>query len=223
MKSILKKIFTITLIIFFNSFALATPQIPDNIIYKGEKYELHYSFPMEGYFKTHPDKRPSGSSYVSCTALWRGYVATYAIKENQLYLKDIGIQDGEKSNGRGVHSTIWKSVMNEVFPNQKLVKINWVTGLFVLPVGKWIYDPLIFGKYENYIILEIENGILKREKEFTFEKYEEFKKQQFEAFKETEEYKKEKEKEKRKKFTDERIDSMIQFSIIEYSTKMLVE
>jgi len=203
---------------------LGTPQIKDNIIYKGKKYILLHNFPMENYFKKYPDKTPPKGCYVSSTALWRGYVATYVIKENQLYLKDIGIQDGEKSNERGVYSTIWKSVMNEVFPNQKLVKINWVTGLFVLPVGEIKYviyaDPPIG---ENYIILEMENGILKREKEFTNEEYEEFKKQQFEAFKETEEYEKEKKKLIRKKFTDEEVDSMIQFKIIEYSTKILVE
>ena len=204
---------------------LGTPQIKDNIIYKGKKYILLHNFPMENYFKKYPDKTPPKGCYVSSTALWRGYVATYVIKENQLYLKDIGIQDGEKSNERGVYSTIWKSVMNEVFPNQKLVKINWVTGLFVLPKGKGNHNVPYgaYSIYENYIVLELEKGVLKQEKEFTYEEYEEFKKQQFEAFKETEEYEKEKEKLKRKKFTDEEVDSMIQFKIIEYSTKILVE
>ena len=222
----LKKAFTISLIVFFSSSVLGTPQIPDNIIYKGNKYELFYSFPMESYFKKYPDKRPSRGSYVSSTGLWRGYCATFQIKDNQLYLKDIGIWDGEIINEKGkVIGPNFKSVMNEVFPNQKLVKVNWVTGLFVLPVGKAnINVPYgAYPIYENYIILEMENGILKREKEFSNEDYEVFKKEQFEAFKKTEEYEKLKVKLKRKNTTDEKVDSMIQFSIIEYSTKILVE
>ena len=225
MKSMLKKSFVIFLIVFDSFSALSTPQIPDNIIYKGEKYKLFHSYPMESFLKKYPDKHPK-KDWSSNTGLTRGYVATFEIKGEQLYLKDIGIEDGEIINEKGrVIGPKFKSVMNEVFPNQKLVKINWVSGLFVLPVGKANHNVPYgaYSIYERYIVLEIENGILKREKEFTYEEYEEFKKQQFEAFKESEEYEKEKKKLIRKKFTDERIDSMIQFNIIEYSTKILVE
>jgi len=217
---IIRSALVVVLIFLCELTVFGTPQRPEIIIYKGQKYQLFHNLPMADYFKKYPDKHPRKDFFVA-TDLWRGYVATYEIKENQLYIKDIMILVPD-SKGAPVE----KSAMNEVFPNQKLVKINWVTGLFVLPVGKiFAYDYNNSGNpiYENYIILEMENGILKREKEFSNEEYEVFNKEQFEAFKETEEYEKLKVKLKRKNTTDEDIDSLIQYRIIEYSTKILVE
>jgi hypothetical protein len=221
--NLIRIVFAILISVFPSSTVLGTPQIPDNIIYKGEKYQLFNNFPMESYFKKYPEKHPKKDFWVS-TALTRGYLATFEIRGNQLYLKDIELRDGDTLNKKGYYDLKWKSVMNEVFPNQKLVKINWVTGLLVLPVGETKYvgyfDPPIS---DNYIILEMKNGVLKREQEFSFEEFEEFKEKQFEAFKETEEYEKLKAGLLKKRWKEEEIDRHIERQIIEYSTKILVE
>jgi len=208
------------LTVFFISTVFCTPQRPEIIIYKGEKYQLLYNLPMAEYFKKYPDKHPKKDFYFS-TGLTRGYVSTFEIIENQLYIKDIMIIIYDPRE-----KIVEKSVMNEVFPKQRLVKIDWVTGLLVLPKGKKIADPPNYAEYplyENYIILEIEKGILVCEKEFTYAEYEVFKEAQFEAFKKTEEYEKLKAKLTRRNSTEESINSLIRYSIIEYSTKILVE
>ena len=125
-------LFVIILTVFFSSTVFGTRQIPDKIIFNGKKHELWHSNPMESYFKKHPKKDMSSS-----TALWRGYVATFEVKGNQLYLKDIEMQVD--------YDQKWKSILKEVFPNQKLIKIDWVTGLLVLPTGKIIEDAQRYG------------------------------------------------------------------------------
>jgi len=211
-------LFLITLTVFLFQTVFGTRQIPDNIIYNGKKYELWHSYPMESYFKKYPDKFPR-EERTPTTALWRGYIATFIIKGNQLYLKGIEIRtrDGDFS---------LKSIFNQIFPDQTLVKINWVTGIFVLPVGKIIErsqknagEPI----YENYIVLEIDKGVLKKEKQFDYKEYENFKEEQFEAFKNTDEYEKIRANLRKKRWTDKEIDSSVKYSIIEYSSKILVE
>lgn len=62
-----------------------TTQIPDQIILDGEKTQIA-SLPLEEY------RRKRGVLPTlprSCSALWRGYIATWALCENRLYLVDI--------------------------------------------------------------------------------------------------------------------------------------
>jgi hypothetical protein len=212
------------LIACFSATAFGCGQIPDKIIYKGKKYQLLHSFPMESYFKKHPDKSPGKYRTINSTALHRGYVGTFEIKEVQLFLKDLEIEDGWKRDDRG--NPIWKSVMNEVFTNQKLVKIDWISGIFVLPTGGIVGtlpNYRLEAIYENYIVLEIDKGILTKEKQFGYEEYEDFLVKQFESFKKTDEYEELKAKLLKKRWKEEKLDSHIQYQIIEYSTKILVD
>jgi len=214
----MKTLFALLLSSFFSLTVFGTGQISDKIIYNGKIYELLYSNPMESYFKEHSDKHPQKESIVLQTGLRRGYVATFEIIGKQLYLKDIEIRvDGN-----------WKSVLNEIFPNQKLIKIDWITEIFVLPAGK-IIDYVHYGaipKYENYILLEIDKGNLKKEKQFEKKEYEEFKEKQFQVFKKTSKYETDKLNLQKKGWSNENIDNYILESdlyIIEYISKILVE
>ncbi len=97
------------------------------------------------------------------TALWRGYVATFEVKDNQLFLKDIEIQYHDTTSKES-YPYKWRSVINEVFPNNEKIKIDWLTGLLVIPHGKLVnYVHMGYGStYKNYILLEIDKGDLKR-------------------------------------------------------------
>jgi len=162
-------LFTIGLTIFLSTTVFGTAQFPDIIIYKGKKYDLHTN-PLEIYFEKYPNRRPRGTD---CTALWRGYIATFEIKDSQLYLKDIVIEVGNE----------YPPIRKSVFPFIKLVKVDWFTGLLVLPYGKIVnYVHMGVSTYEHYILLEIHNGNLTKEKQFDYREYEEFKEKQFEAF-----------------------------------------
>lgn len=63
-----------------------TTQIPDVLVLDGEKHDMA-SLPLEEYRRKRgvqfPTLRPT------CSALWRGYIATWELCENRLYLVDI--------------------------------------------------------------------------------------------------------------------------------------
>jgi len=213
---------TIVLFICVNLTVFGTAQYPDKIIYNGKEYDLH-SNPMESYFEKYPDKRPQGG--VMSTALWRGYVATFEIKDNQLYLKDIEIEISTKDE-KGNYKYSWKSVLNEVFSNQELIKIDWMTGLLVLPEGEIVnYVHMGYGStYEKYTLLEVDCGDLKKVKQFGYKEYEKFKEKQFKAFKKTDEYKKiVAELKKDGDYNDKFIDSFLRSFVIGYTSKILVK
>ena len=219
----LKSLLIILLTLFFGQRVFATAQSPDRIIYNGNEYALH-SNPLESFFEKNPDKRPKGG--IMSTALWRGYIATFEIRDNQLFLKDIKIMVADTTKNENNRNYTWKSVIDEVFPNQNEVKIDWLTGILVIPQGKIVnYVHMGYAStYEKYILLEFDKGDLKSEKHFDAIEYEKFKERQFQAFKKTEEYKKISESLRKegggsKKF----IESFLKIYVIEYSSKILTE
>jgi hypothetical protein len=199
--------------------ALATAQYPDKLFYNGKEYAL-YSNPLESYFDKHPDKRPR--TVLESSALWRGYIASFEILDSQLYVKDIEIQVYD-TTGEVKYKTKWKSVLKEVFPGQEKLKVDWLTGLLVIPYGKLVdYVHMGYGStYEKYILLEIDKGDLKKEKKYNYKEYEKFKDRQFEAFKQTEEYLKLKANLKKDGSTDAFIDSFLRSFVTDYTTKIL--
>ena len=64
-----------------------TMQFPDTVIYKEEKYANEWSKTgclFEPYLKKH-----NIVLYSNCTALWRGYIATWKTENDMLFLVDI--------------------------------------------------------------------------------------------------------------------------------------
>lgn len=217
----MRTILTIIFTLFLGLNIFATAQSPDIIIYNGKEYSLH-SNPLEVYFKNNPDKRPQ--SGVMSTDLRRGYIATFEVKENQLFLKDIEIQYYDTTSEESSKYK-WRSVINEVFPDQKDIKIDWLTGLLVLPFGELVnYVHLGYGStYKNYILLEIDKGDLKQEMKFGYKEYEKFKTKQFQAFKKTDEYKKIKADLRKDGSSDKFIDSFLRSFVTEYTSKILTK
>ena len=162
------------------------PQFPDKIIYKGTEYHL-WTYPLEIYLKKYPYKRQEG---LWLAVLVRGYQATFEIKNGQLYIKDIEIlvnTINTNKRKKDYNDRIWESVLNKVFPNQELVKVDWFTGLLVLKHGEIIdYEAIYEGDkrvgytsiHEYYILLEIDNGDIKTEKLLNYEEYKQFKEKQ---------------------------------------------
>ncbi|OJJ19476.1 hypothetical protein BKI52_21960 [marine bacterium AO1-C] len=192
-----------------------TAQIPDYIIYKGEKYFLH-SNPLEKYFAKYPNKRPQ--SKIRSTGLWRGYKATFKIQDETLLVKDIEIQVQVNGDYK------WRSVIQKVFPNKASRKLLWYKGILVMPHGKMInYVHMGYGStYEKYTLLEIKEGKLKRTKRMNYKKYSEFKQKQFEAFKKTKKYQQlVKDLQKDGDYGLEFIDSFLKNAIINYTAEFL--
>lgn len=217
----MKTFLTIILTLFLGLNGYATAQYPDKIIYNGKEYNL-YSNPLESYFEKNSDKRPAGG--IMSTALWRGYVATFEVKSNQLFLKDIEIQYRDTTSKES-YAYKWRSVLNEIFPEQKDIKIDWLTGLLVIPYGKLVnYVHMGYGStYKNYILLEIDKGDLKKEKRFRYKEYEKFRERQFQVFKQTDEYRKIKADLHKDGDSDEFIDLFLKDFVTQYTSKILTD
>ncbi|MCO5252609.1 MAG: hypothetical protein M9949_14470 [Candidatus Kapabacteria bacterium] len=201
--------------------AFGTAQIPDKIKYNDMDYSL-FSNPLETYFEKYPDLRPKGGW--QSTALWRGYKASFEISRDILYLRDIEINVRD-TDSKKRYASKWISVLNDVFPDQKDIVVDWLTGLLVLPSGELLeYVHMGYAStYENYLLLEIDKGILIKEIQFTGEEYEEFKDKQYQAFKQTDEYQEIKAELLKDGNTEEFIDDFLKIYVIEYSSKILIE
>ena len=217
----MRTILLTVIFLFLTICTFATGQISDKIIYKGKEYSLNTN-PLEKFFEKNPNLKPNIK--IPFSALWRGYIATFEIQDKQLFVKDIVIMDEDTLNG--AHKLTNKSVFNQVFPNQKQLKVDWLTGLLVIPYGKLVnYVHMGYAStYENYILLEIDKGNLSQEKSMKRKEYEKFKEKQFKAFQKTDDYRNLKEELKKNGGgTDEFLDSFIQTYVIDYSTKVLTK
>lgn len=200
-----------------------TAQYPDKITFKGVEYNLN-SNPMELYFEKFPDKRPK--SEIMSTALWRGYVAYFKIIDKQLFLTDIKIEVPDK-NSNDDFDTVRVSAFKQVFPKRKKVKIDWYTGILILPHGKMVeYVHMGYAStYSKYLLLEVDKGNFNEARKYKNKKFLKFKKRQFETFKKTKEYKKLylELKESKDANDDDSIKSFISHFVINYTTKFLTK
>lgn len=201
--------------------SLVTAQYPDKIKFKGTEYNLN-SNPLEAFFEKYPHKRPQGG--IMSTALWRGYVAHFEIIEEQLYVTDIKIQVDEEGPGRKFG---WISAFNQVFPHKEKVKIDWYTGILILPHGKMVeYVHMGYAStYKKYWLLEIDTGNFMEARKYKNKEFIRFKQRQFQEFEKTEEYQKlyAELKENDGYGDDSFIKSFIADFVINYTSKFLTE
>ena len=214
----MKIIITVLISIFSFIKVFATAQYPDKIVYNNKEYSL-LTNPLEKYFEKNEEKRPKGG--VISTALWRGYVATFEIVENQLFVKDIQIQIWNENSDNAE----WKSVISEVFPETNERKISWFSGLLTLPYGELInYVHMGYGStYENYILIEIIKGTATKSKNLSFKEYENFKEKQFDVYKKSKEYIERHKELKKDEWKQKDIDGFLRSFVTEYTEKLLVE
>src|SRR5690606_11721173 len=120
------------------------------------------------------------------TALWRGYVGHFEIIENELYLTDrkrpVGYRDDD-----GNFQEKWVSIYRMYFPRQEKVKIDWFSGILILPHGKMVQyvHQGYASTYSKYLLLEIENGKFNEAREYEVEEFIEFKRRQFNEYRKT--------------------------------------
>lgn len=161
--------------VLFSVHVFATAQVPDYLIYKGKKLRLDVN-PLEELFLKKKELRPEIVTISSSN--WRGYIATFSIKERFLTVTDITINQGE-------------SVLLKVFPNEPDRKVDWFSGLLVIPLGKQTgYVHLSYAsQYQKYLLIRVKNGLVLESSEMKLEEYLDYKVLQFEKFKLTSEYK----------------------------------
>lgn len=129
----------------------ATAQLPEQLIYKGKTVGI-YSEPLEQYFnKDHP--KPIEWIQATCTALWRGYLATWEIKDDKLYLVKI-VRDGCSDDAPAMP-------LSKLFPGAKgPIFAKWYTGTLIVPQGKVLqYVHMGYQSiYEQELHIKIKDG-----------------------------------------------------------------
>ena len=127
-----------------------TAQVPEVLLYDNQTLSM-CTVPLLDYFyltKNEPKFR------VNCTALWRGYIGTWEIVEDRLYL--IAIDDAHFEDGKKVTlETLFPGFTNRVFA-------HWYTGKIRAPKGELInyvhggFDST----YEQDLIFQIKKGLI---------------------------------------------------------------
>lgn len=212
-----RALFILIALTAFYGTLLATGQQPDRIIYKGKEYRLN-SNPLEAYFKQFPDKRPK--SGLINTSLWRGYIATFEVIDSSIFVVDISIEVYDKEN-----KLKKKSVFDSVFPGQKAVRLDWFTGILVLPYGNIVnYVHMGYAStFENYILLEVDAGTFSKSRELDASGYVQFRDKQFEMFKKTPEYSALLKSLRDKGESIEAMESFLKIYVIDYTATFLDE
>ena len=123
----------ISLITLFSPhFLIATEQTPDHLFYKGKKYNLRV-----GYYKTSLIQRycntnhtknpfePSGMNLYLSSGLNRGYIATWEIIDNKLYL--IKIETEDMTDDLNLEHKEYD--LKKLFKQKNKILADWVTDI----------------------------------------------------------------------------------------------
>ena len=164
-----KVLLSILLLTVFSPDVYATGQQPDVLIYDGKTYHL-FSNPLEDYYPDE-DKRPQFmvGPYTSSSGNWRGYVATWEIIGDRLYLSKIdswfcGAYSRSRRNKGCRRVTLPELFGKKVVHGRVLA--SWFSGELRVPDGKRLeYVHMGYGSvYERDILFEVKAGrVLKRE------------------------------------------------------------
>ncbi len=130
-----------------------TAQRPDTLIYEGQGYAI-YTEPLEAYFGL-GNRRPAFRS--PHTGLWRGYLATWQIEADLLYLVDLEAWLGDIS-GEG---PLTPAGMNILFPDAPGPMLaDWYSGVLRVQMGELVqYVHMGYQSvYEQELLLTVENG-----------------------------------------------------------------
>lgn len=126
-----------------------TAQHCDNITIDDQEHWL-YCEPLESYWN---DYNPKPHFIPPHTACWRGYIASWKIEENKLYLTGI---DTENENLK----------MEKLFPGRQApIFADWYTGELRIPKGEMLQYVHMFyqSTFESDLFLLVDNGIVLKE------------------------------------------------------------
>jgi len=129
---------------------IMTAQIGERLCYDGRDLSM-CSQPLSDYF-TLAGARPAFDTRI-CTALWRGYVGTWEIRDGHLYL--IGLSGTLKDGTQANLATVFPDFPERVFA-------HWYSGQLRVPQGKQLeYVHMGYAStYEEDLLIEIEKGVV---------------------------------------------------------------
>ncbi len=131
-------------------------QLPDTIIIEKEKMGL-YSNPLEQYWIRTEKRRPLFCVLDSCK---RGYVATWEIRDKQLFLKDVDGNFIKKTFLFGSRIVRYSLKMLFSKSGSRKVKATWFSGKLRIPQGNMTaYDHSDYNsRFEREMIVTVDKG-----------------------------------------------------------------
>jgi hypothetical protein len=137
----------------------ATGQVPDKLVLNGKEFDL-YSNPLEAFYPNEKN-RPLFmiGPFEMVSSNWRGYVASWAIENNALYLTGI---DSWTCAGNS-RKSCRRVTLSRLFGKRVVagrVRADWFTGELRAPDGKQLqYVHMGYGSiYERDIIIQVKAG-----------------------------------------------------------------
>lgn len=126
-----------------------TAQIAERLRYLGEQVAMCTN-PLSDYFAM---AGLEADFEAHCTALWRGYVGTWEIVDDRLYL--IGLRGTLKGGEEASLATLFPDFPDRVFA-------HWYTGTIRLPQGRRLqYVHMGYGStFERDLFLDLERGVV---------------------------------------------------------------
>lgn len=148
-----------------------TMQMPDAVIYNDVTYETgaYCADLFMPYLEKHHIEL-----FANCSAIWRGYIATWKIENGMLYLVEIYANVvGAQSQGHIKYSenTIYRLLSDEAvgmdyfFPNQSKVFAEWYSGN--MPIH---YENASKGEFK-YLIFKVDKGHIIGQEQVTEQEY----------------------------------------------------
>jgi hypothetical protein len=128
-----------------------TAQASEFLLYQGEKLSMCTDV-LKSYLAMADMEAPFVAPH---SALWRGYVGTWEIKDERLYLIELMGELKNRQNGS----------LDEIFPGfANRVFAHWFTGRLRAPQGKMLqYVHMGFNStYEFDLLIEIDRGVVTR-------------------------------------------------------------
>lgn len=178
------KAFLLAVSLMLPGVACATAQVPDTIRIDGEEHDLNTN-PLSAHLESVGWKRPE--NIVISSANWRGYVASWEVKNEQLLLIDVTVLVGGVDRGDYVK----KSILTELFPSSPTgVLANWYSGALIVPQGE-ITNYVHMGydsSYESYQVLRVDAGRVTEHLRLSSDEFEQYKDEKFEQFSATDEF-----------------------------------
>lgn len=179
----MKKQLLLILLLAVYSNLSASVYTPDKLLYNGKEYSIVESKFLSHFFVNKADHTQTtfDSEVFVSTGMRQGYIGTFQIENNQLYVT--AIQKYYMEDMQIKRENAYASL----FPNTTRTKAGWVSGLML--AGEVPEEGIKNGDSpKNYILLEIKDGTIIKERKLNKKELNNFKKKQYQSFKNTEEY-----------------------------------
>ncbi|WP_140909731.1 hypothetical protein [Cognatiluteimonas lumbrici] len=176
----------LTALLALSTPASATSQVPDKLILDGEQLSLATN-PLASLIRTGRIKLPEPAEHWSSN--WRGYVATWSIRDDRLLLTKIDVLLKPEHSKEDVDA-VPVNVLPQLFNGEPEVFADWFSGTLIVPRGEIVnYVHMGYGStYERYTVLHLAQGRLLSRQDLSATQYEALRRERFAACQKTTEY-----------------------------------